>query len=262
MFKTLTHLYGNKTGQRFLERIVRKAFLYMGVGSGENVHESGEAGVLHKLKALKTPPYCIFDVGAHQGQYLGLVLAVMAGEDFHVHSFEPSPRVFGALAAVAGDDPRVTANPFGLGRQRGEVDLFFSTEESGGSLSHRKLDHIGISFSRSEKVVIETVDQYCADRGVDTIHLLKADIEGHEMDLLLGARRMFEKRAIRMATFEFGGCNIDTRIFYKDFFYFFRENGMDLYRITPSGYLHPLPDYREIDEQYRTTNFAAIDNRL
>jgi hypothetical protein len=96
---------------------------------------------------------------------------------------------------------------------------------------------------------------------VDTIHLLKADIEGHEMDLLLGARRMFEKRAIRMATFEFGGCNIDTRTFYKDFFYFFRDNGMDLYRITPSGYLHPLPDYREIDEQYRTTNFAAIDNR-
>ena len=68
MFKTLTHLYGNKTGQRFLERIVRKSLLYMGVGSGENVHESGEAGVLHKLKALEASPYCIFDVDAHQGQ--------------------------------------------------------------------------------------------------------------------------------------------------------------------------------------------------
>ena len=262
MFKTLTHLYGNRTGQKFLERIVRKSLLYMGVGSGDDVRDSGEDGVLHKLKALKTPPYCIFDVGAHQGQYLGLVLAVMAGEDFHVHSFEPSPRVFGALAGVAKENPRVTANPFGLGRQRGEYDLFFSTEESGGSLSRRKLDHFGISFSRSEKVVIDTVDGYCADHGVDTIHLLKADIEGHEMDLLLGAQQMFAKRAIRMATFEFGGCNIDTRTFYKDFFYFFRDNGMDLYRITPSGYLHPLPDYREIDEQYRTTNFAAIDNRF
>jgi len=261
MFKTLTHLYGNKTGQRFLERIVRKSLLYMGVGSGENVHESGEAGVLHKLKALDASPYCIFDVGAHQGQYLGLALAVMAEEDFHIHCFEPSPRVFGALADIAKDDPRVTANHFGLGRQRGERDLFFSTEESGGSLSQRKLDHFGISFSRSEKVAIDTVDGYCADHGVDYIHLLKADIEGHEMDLLLGARRMFEQRSIKMATFEFGGCNIDTRTFFKDFFYFFKENGMDVYRITPAGYLHPLPDYREIDEQYRTTNFAAIDNR-
>jgi hypothetical protein len=28
----------------------------MGVGSGENVYESGEVGVLHKLKTLKPPP--------------------------------------------------------------------------------------------------------------------------------------------------------------------------------------------------------------
>jgi len=149
MFKTLIHLYGNKTGQRFLERIVRKSHLYMGIGSGEDVYESGEAGVLHKLKALKTPTYCIFDVGSHKGQYLGLALSVMAGEDFHIHCFEPSPRLFGALSDRAKDDPRVTANNFGLGRQKGKFDLFFSTEESGGSLSQRQLEHFGISFSNS-----------------------------------------------------------------------------------------------------------------
>jgi hypothetical protein len=33
---------------------------------------------------------------------------------------------------------------------------------------------------------------------------------------------------------------------------------MDVYRITPTGYLHPMPEYREIDEQFRTTNFVAI----
>ena len=76
MIKTLIHLYGNKTGQRFLERIVRKAHLYMGIGSGENVYESGEAGVLHKLKTLN-PPYCIFDVGSNKGQYLDWVLTVL-----------------------------------------------------------------------------------------------------------------------------------------------------------------------------------------
>ncbi len=38
----------------------------------------------------------------------------------------------------------------------------------------------------------------------------------------------------------------------------FRDMNMGLYRITPSGYLHPLPDYQEIDEQFRTMNFAAI----
>jgi FkbM family methyltransferase len=205
------------------------------------------------------PPYCIFDAGANKGQYLEMVLSVLSGEDLHVHCFEPSPRVFGALSDRAGGDPRVTVNPFGLGNRKGQFDLFFSVQDSGGSLSQRQLESFGISFNQSEKVAIDTVDNYCADHGVAYIHLLKADIEGHEMDLLLGAQRMIEQRAIGMITFEFGGCNIDTRTYYKDFFYFFKEKGMDVYRITPTGYLHPLPEYREIDEQFRTTNFVAID---
>jgi FkbM family methyltransferase len=261
MNKILIHLYGNKTGQRFLERMARKAHLYMGIGSGENVYESGEAGVLHKLKTLKPPPYCIFDVGSNKGQYLDLVLSALKGEDFQIHCFEPSSSVFGDLSGRAKNDPRVTLNNIGLGREKGEFDLFFESKESGGSLSHRQLDSFGISFSNSEMVRIDTVDNYCAGHGVDYIHLLKVDIEGHEMGLLLGAQNMFEKRAVGMATFEFGGCNIDTRTYYKDFFYFFRKNGMHVYRITPTGYLHPLPEYREIDEQFRTTNFVAIDNR-
>jgi len=261
MNKTFIHLYGNQTGQRFLERIVRKAHLYMGVGSGENVYESGEAGVLQKLKKLKSSPYCIFDVGSNQGQYLDLVLSTLVCEDFHIHCFEPSSSVFGTLSDRAKDNPCVTLNNIGLGREKGEFDLFFETKESGGSLSHRQLDSFGISFSNSEAVKIDTVDNYCASHGVDYIHLLKIDIEGHEMDLLLGAKNMIKKRAIGMVTFEFGGCNIDTRTYYKDFFYFFRNNGMHVYRITPTGYLHPLPEYREIDEQFRTTNFGAIDNQ-
>jgi FkbM family methyltransferase len=261
MNKTLIHLYGSQTGQRFLERIVRKAHLYMGIGSGENVYESGEAGVLHKLKKLKPSPYCIFDVGSNQGQYMDLVLSTLVGEDFHIHCFEPSSSVFGTLSDRAKDNPGVTLNNIGLGREKGEFDLFFETKESGGSLSHRQLDSFGISFSNSETVKIDTVDNYCAGHGVDYIHLLKIDIEGHEMDLLWGAKNMIEKKAIGMVTFEFGGCNIDTRTYYKDFFYFFRKNGMHVYRITPTGYLHPLPEYREIDEQFRTTNFVAIDNQ-
>lgn len=261
MLKLLTRVYGNRLGQEALESIVRKCHRYMGIGTGDDVLTSGESGVLKKVRKLKTPPYCIFDVGSHKGQYLDVVLSLLDGEDFIVHCFEPSPRLFGALSAKTAGDRRVVLNNFGLGKEKGEAELFFDAEDAGGTLTKRHLEHIGIDHWQSETVMIDTVDDYCAGHGVDYIHLLKADIEGHEMDLLLGARRMFEKRAIRMATFEFGGCNIDTRTFYKDFFYFFRDTGMDVCRITPGGYLHPLPDYREIDEQYRTTNFAAIDNR-
>jgi len=85
-------------------------------------------------------------------------------------------------------------------------------------------------------------------------------VGGHELDVLTGASEMFHKRAIQMVTFEFGGCNIDTRSFFQDFYYFFQDFGMNISRITPSGYLFPIPSYKEILEQFRTTNFVAIRN--
>ena len=61
-----------------------------------------------------------------------------------------------------------------------------------------------------------------------------------------------------MVTFEFGGCNIDTRTYFQDFWYFFREHGMHrVYRITPTGLLVPILGYREELEQFRTTNFLV-----
>jgi hypothetical protein len=64
-----------------------------------------------------------------------------------------------------------------------------------------------------------------------------------------------------MVMFEFGGCNIDTRTYFQDFFYFFKKHDMSIYRITPSGFFHPIPKYLEELEQFRTTNFLATRER-
>ncbi|MGX2983471.1 hypothetical protein [Helicobacter sp. 23-1045] len=69
---------------------------------------------------------------------------------------------------------------------------------------------------------------------------------------------MFAKNAIDIATFEFGWCNIDTRTFFQDFWYFFKEQKMQLYRILPNGALYKIHTYKEIYEQFTTTNFVAV----
>ena len=145
-----------------------------------------------------------------------------------------------------------------LGKEAGEITLFSNSAGSGlASLTKRRLDHINIAFDRSEKVRVTTVDRYCAERNIARINLLKLDVEGHELDVLTGATELFRKNAIDMVTFEFGGCNIDTRTYFQDYFYFFQANGMLISRITPSGYLAPIAGYKELHEQFRTTNFVA-----
>ena len=87
------------------------------------------------------------------------------------------------------------------------------------------------------------------------IDICKIDIEGHELDALVGFGEAIKH--ISVIQFEFGGCNIDTRTFFQDFWYFFQEKGFDLYRISPIGLIH-IPRYRELDEFFFiTTNYLA-----
>ena len=209
----------------------------------------------------KQPPYCIFDVGSNKGQFLQLILENIRDSEFSVHCFEPGHETFKYLVESTTKDARIKLNNVGLGKEEGEAVLHYDNAGSGlASLTKRKLDHFNIDFSKAEKVQLKTIDNYCEENSISHIHLLKIDIEGHEIDALAGAKGMFTTKSIDIVTFEFGGCNIDTRTFFQDFWYFFSEVNLTLFRITPSGYLYPLKSYQEIYEQFRTINFIAVAN--
>jgi len=256
----LPRITGNRISQVLLERGVNLAQYLQGVGGGAEVISSGETGIFSILMESSDPERTlrIFDVGANIGQYLQLAYACLNGCQFHIHSFEPSSEAYAALCDNARNYSNVTLNNFGLGREMQEAELFYDQAGSGlASLSKRRLVHCGITMGLSERVRIETLDFYCREHQIEYIDLLKLDVEGHELDVLNGATRMFSKAAISMVQFEFGGCNIDTRTFLKDFFYFFSDRGMRMARITPSGYLHEIRSYSEVQEQFTTSNFLC-----
>lgn len=252
---------GNRAVQKILEKNILVSQYLMGVGSGAGVKKSGEEVIFKYLSEHVNPPYCILDIGANKGQFLDLALRKISNKDFSIHCFEPGKETFKELNN-RDPDSRIILNNIGIGKERGELTLYYNTPGSGlASLTKRNLSHIGVDFNESEVVEIDTIDEYCTNNFIDRINLLKVDIEGHELDAFAGAKKMFDRKAIDIVTFEFGGCNIDTRTFFRDFWYFVNENDMRLFRITPSGYLFPIDSYREANEQFRTANFIAMRNK-
>jgi FkbM family methyltransferase len=262
--RVLGALTGNKYMQRCLLRNVQVSQYLMGIGSGSDVSFSGEQEMFNILRQRSRPPFCIFDVGSNKGQFLQTAVDHIRIEDLSIHCFEPGRETFKSLLGFSKTlnlSNRIKVNNIALGKERGESILYF--DEIGSpyaSLSKRKLDHYGIDFDKSEKVEVDTVDSYCLEHAIDRINLLKIDVEGHELNALLGAEKMFASKSIDVVSFEFGGTNIDTRTFFRDFWHFFAQVQMRISRITPSGYLSPIESYREIEEQFAPTNFIAISN--
>jgi len=256
-------LLANGILQNLLEKNITVSQRFLGIGSGTDVATSGEGEVFELLHRTHKPPYCVFDVGSNRGQFLNMALERIAGKAAVFHCFEPGEETFSTLSNNYQSHRDVVLNKCAIGNCDADRILFYDEAGSGlASLTRRRLDHFGIQFDKSETVKVRTIDSYCLEHSIDFIHLLKLDVEGHELDALSGARGMFEREAIDIVTFEFGGCNIDTRSYFQDFWYFFLGLNMRLYRCTPSGYLLPISSYKETDEQFRTTNFIAVRSPL
>lgn len=260
--RILVKCTGSEASQRVLYRGVALGLYLMGIGAGASPEASGERAVMKRLRAFSVQgrPLCVFDVGANTGQFARLTELELGSVSHEIHAFEPGQTAFERLAQSLGGRPHIHLNNVALGKQAGESRLYYDRPGSGlASLTKRSLDHLGIDFSGSEVVHVDTVDGYCSRNGIAHIDLLKLDVEGHELDVLQGAVEMLAVGRISLVTFEFGGTDIDTRTYLRDFYMLFGRNHMKaLYRITPSGFLAPMPPYAEIWEQFRTTNFLAV----
>ena len=255
----LIHISGNAFMQRVLAAQVRAMNEAMGIGSSGEFYSDGEFVVFDLIKKQFSPPYCIFDVGANKGQFLGHAMDQMRQTDFSIHCFEPSLTTFNILASSAPVDDRIKLNQLGLGKENCDAVLHYNVQGAeGASLTKRNLDHYGIHFDHSETVHLTTLDDYCQTHRIGHIHLLKLDIEGHELDALTGARNMIDSHNVDVILFEFGGCNIDTRRFFRDYWHFFEHSPMQLFRVTPSGYLLKIAKYSEEQEQFLYSNFVAV----
>jgi FkbM family methyltransferase len=199
----------------------------------------------------------VFDVGAHAGAWSSALLARAGSAIARIYAFEPSAAHAAAIAKL----PSTLAEhvPKAVSDHEGSTTLFSDERGSGlASLHKRRLEHHGVAHRAQEVVRTITLDAFCAERGIDRIHFLKMDIEGHELQALHGAQRLLLERRVDALSFEFGGTNIDSRTYFRDFWYLLSGAGFRIARILPGGRLVDIARYTESLEIFTTTNYVAV----
>jgi FkbM family methyltransferase len=233
---------------------------YAGRFAGENDPDPSRNGEYRVLRGVMPESRVVFDVGAHVGHWCEVVLAINPA--LEVHAFEPARDSFAALAAKRL--AQVKISNIGLGAATGTRELFsFGADTQLRSLYRREGledDYKLETPVAGERIGLITLDDYCAAHGVERIDYLKIDTEGHDLQVLRGARAMLDRRAIRIVQFEYGQANIESRDLLKDFFAFFRDYGFNLHKIHAEGYsLHLRYNARLDNFQYQ--NWLAVGEK-
>ena len=242
----------------FFEKLYALSLRQMNFGSAANYRVNGELYSLRQLaRRWKEQPVTLFDVGANVGEFTLEILEAFGKQKFDLYAFEPSGRASDQLRSRVPKLPNVHIVQKALSGENGSADLFFPSEGSAlASLHQRDLRHINQDFGKRETVALVTLDTFCKENNISRVHLLKIDVEGHELAVLQGARGLMARNAIEVIQFEFGGTSIDSRSYFKDFFQLLSPN-YRIYRIMPRG-LRELQRYSEKLEIFQSANYLAI----
>lgn len=190
------------------------------------------------------PGHVVADIGANVGT-LAAFFASLVGPGGRVYAFEPGRWAYRALRVVAKTTPGGVIRPYraAVGDEEGEAELvvYDRDHQSWNGLRARPLAQYGISVTPAgrEQVRLVTLDAFAAAEGIDRFDLVKIDVEGAELQVLLGARGLFEARRIGAVVFEFGQTTFDFGNTPDEIAQFFDEVGYELTNVVPSDGLFP-----------------------
>lgn len=197
----------------------------------------------------------VFDVGANKGEWSKLALDALP--DAQVHAFEIVPSTYEILYDCFRGTPNITVNNLGLADITGIIDVYFSeiANELSSCVEGFVESYHGI-IPRREKVPVTTGDEYCEKQGIETIGMLKIDVEGYEKNVLQGFQSMLNGGRIQVIQFEYGYANVATRFLLKDFYELFEASSMLVGKVYPEGV--EFRPYSYWHEDFLGPNYLAV----
>jgi len=273
VFKTINALFsavGKENSARAIKAIAAAAgidllvlaYNDMGILKFENEDRTGERYLIYKfLKKIigDNASPVLFDVGANVGKYSSMLRDAFPKAE--IYAFEPNINAF----RIFQDNlkGKVDCLNLGMGAEEKAGQLFTYSSQPASSHASSFKEMLTVFHKSDDLAAIDfkmtTVDAFCKERRIDSIDLLKIDTEGCELQVLKGAHEMLSGGRVKVIQFEFGECNVFSRVFLRDFYE--ELPGFRIYRLD-SDRLIPLPAYESTNEIFRFQNIVAVNKSV
>jgi len=148
---------------------------------------------LEAVRLLTKPGDTVFDLGANFGLFTRF-LSESVGRGGRVFSFEPTEDMFSVLENNCARLGLANTAIFrtALSDRTGTSEMVIPVRED-GSLNHYEatLASEAEPAPGGKTILVETstLDDFCRHHGVGRVHFIKCDVEGHELEVLEGARQ-------------------------------------------------------------------------
>jgi FkbM family methyltransferase len=214
-----------------------------------DIFSNGEVWLIERVGSKN--PQTIFDVGANTGKYCAELLKYCPSA--LIYCFEPVAKTFSLLQSTIKSD-RVRFVKKGLYSEDKKLTINLYPSHTHASLFELKA--VPYQSVGTEEIDLVQGDRFVEEQKIQTIDLLKLDIEGAELGALKGLERSFREKKIRVVQFEYGYINITTKNLLIDYYDFFESVGYQVGKLYPRHV--DFRAYKFKHEDFIGPNFVAI----
>lgn len=161
---------------------------------------------IYHLQQLTRSEAVFFDVGANFGYY-SAILAASSGGACQVHAFEPNPPVYQKLLKHIELNHLTNINAYCLGLSDHKGSAGLSVKEHNSGLTQ---------ITTGNEIELTTLDDFCREKSIRRLDLMKIDVEGHEERVLCGSQDTLQRFRpallieLNPLTLKNAGSNVDA----------------------------------------------------
>ena len=188
-----------------IKKIISKTLRFFGYEIQR--HSSASLSVkepfYHFRNLLDNSQPVIFDVGAYVGDTIKKFNSSFPESD--IHAFEPFDESFSLLKNRFQKTDKIFLNNIAIGdHSLANMKMYITQNKGSSSLLEPTKDANefweGTPLSTQKEVKVETItiDKYCQQYNIESIDILKIDVQGNELRVLQGAKRMLKEKRVNL----------------------------------------------------------------